>query len=105
MAKRTIKAVTSPTSPIYRRQPNVLSAVVNDELVMMSVQTGRYFNLNMVGAHIWRLLDSPQSLDAMVAILTETYDAPEAAIRAEVLAFLTRLERQDMVSSIGDDAG
>lgn len=102
--KRTIDAVSNETNPIYRRRPNVMSAMVNDELVMMSVQTGQYFNLNAVGAHIWRLLESPQSLDAIVAALIDSYGAPESVIREEALAFLARLEAQDMVASGADAA-
>jgi hypothetical protein len=94
-----MNAVSDATNPIYRRRPNVMSAVVNAELVMMSVETGQYFNLNPVGAHIWRLLESAQSLDAIVAALIDSYDAPETVIRQEALAFLARLEAQDMVTS------
>lgn len=96
--------VNDETNPIYRRRPNVMSAVINDELVMMSVETGQYFNLNTVGAQIWRLLESPQSLNAIVAALVDGYDAPEAVIREETRAFLARLEAQDMVTSGADDA-
>lgn len=97
-------AVSDETNPTYWRRPNVLSAMVNHELVMMSVETGQYFNLNAVGAHIWRLLESPQSLDVIVAALIDGYDAPESVIRGEALAFLARLEAQDMVTSGGEDA-
>jgi hypothetical protein len=92
------------SNPTYRRRQNVLSAVVNGELVMMGVETGQYFNLNAVGAHIWRLMEAPQSLDAIVAALSDTYDAPEAAIREEALRFLARLEQENMVASGPGDA-
>ena len=91
-------------NPTYRRRQNVLSAVVNDELVMMSVETGQYFNLNAVGARIWRLLETPQRLDSIVAALIDIYDVPEAAIREEALDFLVRLEREKMVASGPGDA-
>ncbi|MET4700011.1 hypothetical protein ABIE65_003048 [Constrictibacter sp. MBR-5] len=92
------------SDPIYRRRQHVLSAVVNNELVMMSVETGQYFNLNAVGAHIWRLMEAPQSLDSIVAALMDAYDAPEAAIREEALDFLVRLEGEKMVASAPSEA-
>jgi hypothetical protein len=94
---RLMPSTSVPTSQTYRRQPNILSAVIKGELVMMSVETGQYFNLNAVGAHIWRLIEGPQSLDAIVATLADSYDAPEAAIRAEASGFLARLEQENMV--------
>lgn len=54
---------------------------------MMSVETGQYFSLNEVGAHIWRLMEAPRSLDSIVAALIDAYDAPAAAIREEALGF------------------
>jgi len=98
-----MNAVNDETNPMYRRRPNVMTAMVNDELVMMSVETGQYFNLNAVGAHIWRLLESPKAVDEIVTALVDCYDAPESVIREEALAFLARLEGQDMVAS-GDEA-
>jgi len=89
-----------PSSQTFRRQPNILSAVIKGELVMMSVETGQYFNLNAVGAHIWRLMETPQSVDAIVAALVDSYDAPEAAIREEAAGFLSRLEREKMVVTV-----
>jgi hypothetical protein len=87
-------------SSLFLRRGDVMSAVIDDELVMMSVEDGKYFNLNPVAAHIWRLIEIPQSLDAIVAALVIAYDAPETAIRAEVTDFLERLGRENMVQRI-----
>ncbi|MFD0389560.1 PqqD family peptide modification chaperone [Tistrella bauzanensis] len=71
---------TRTPTQTYRRQQRILSASVDDETVMMSVARGQYYNLNAVGGHIWRLLETPRSLDQIVTSLAEVYDAPEEKI-------------------------
>lgn len=84
---------------IYRQKTRLLSAAVGDQVIMMSVELGRYFNLNPVAGRIWQLLATPCSLDRIVAELAPIYDAPEETIRAEVAGFLDRLEREGLLDS------
>ncbi|WP_372072936.1 PqqD family peptide modification chaperone [Tistrella mobilis] len=91
----TIAAVT--TDRLYRQKTRLLSASVGDQVIMMSVELGRYFNLNPVAGRIWQLLATPCSLDRIVAELAPIYDAPEETIRAEAAHFLTRLEREGLL--------
>lgn len=89
---------------VYQRRKHVLSAQIGNELVMMCLDTGQYFNFNAVGSHIWGLIEMPMSLDTIVATLAEAYDAPESAIRAEAEHFLRRLEQDKMVTSGSSEA-
>ncbi len=86
----------------FRRSNGLLSASVDDEIVMMSVDAGQYYNLNAMGAQIWRLLKTPKTVDQIVAILAETYDASDATIRIEVGAFLDRMEREGALEMTGE---
>lgn len=94
----------APAAQTYRRKQRILSAAVADEIVMMSVERGQYYNLNAVGARIWHLLETPRSLAQIATALAEIYDAPEDKIRAEAAAFLARLEREGLleIGTVGD---
>jgi len=89
-------------SQIYRRKTRLLSAQVEDEIVMMSVEMGQYYNLNAVGGRIWHLLETPRSLDQIVSALADIYEAPKETIHAEVAAFLARLEREGLLEVVTD---
>jgi hypothetical protein len=95
---------TQATGQTYQRQQRILSASVDDQIVMMSVERGQYYNLNAVGARIWNLLETPRTLAQIVAALAEIYEAPEETIHAEADAFLGRLEREGLLEivTIGD---
>jgi hypothetical protein len=44
---------------LVRRKGDWLSAMVGDELVMMSAERGNYLGLTPVGARIWELIEEP----------------------------------------------
>lgn len=73
------------------KQGDWISAKVGDEIVMMSVEEGKYIGLNDVGARIWELLDEPQPREALEARLLEEFEVTPEACRSEVDAFLAKL--------------
>ncbi|WP_245504738.1 PqqD family peptide modification chaperone [Aquabacter spiritensis] len=80
------------------RQGDWLSARIDNELVMMSPEHGRYLNLSEVGAEIWEILAEPRTLDGLVEELVGRFEVDEEVCRAETLAFLSELARVDAVS-------
>jgi len=71
-----------------------LSAQVGHEYVMMSEETGTCISLSETGRRVWELMEAPQSIWDLCATLASEYDAPMAAIRFDVLAFLDQLQRE-----------
>jgi PqqD family protein of HPr-rel-A system len=72
---------------------NAAFAVLDDGAVLLNAETGRYFGLDEVATHIWSRLvegaNEPQLVDSLVA----TYDVEPGRARADVTAFLERLNR------------
>ncbi len=85
-----------------RRADGLLTADVGGELLMMSVEQGRYFNLNSVGSRIWELLAAPVAVDGLVDALTAEYDVTPAEARQEVQRFLGALRERGLL--VADDA-
>jgi len=55
------------------------------------------FILNEVSSDIWDLLNLNKSLDEIVAVLVESYDAPEEVIRRDTVEFLETLGKQGII--------
>ncbi len=70
---------------------------VDDETVMMDVDSGRYLGLSRVGSRIWELIEQARSTDAIVAQLIEEYDVSAAQCHADVQAFLSFLADQGAI--------
>ena len=79
------------------RSPSVLTAEVDGEVVMMSIEQGRYFGLDDIGSDIWKRLDTPCSFAELIDRLATDYDADRATIAADVRAMLGRMAEQDVV--------
>ncbi|MEJ0043363.1 MAG: PqqD family protein [Rhizomicrobium sp.] len=72
-----------------RKKDGWLTAEVRDELVMMSVDTGKYIGLNEVGARIWQLLETPQSREALCAQLVREFDVSASSAAPKSMPSLT----------------
>ena len=48
--------------------------------------------MNATGAYIWELLEQEQTIESLVAALTARYDVDEETARADVEAFVDRLQ-------------
>ncbi|MQP68589.1 lasso peptide biosynthesis PqqD family chaperone [Niveispirillum sp. SYP-B3756] len=79
------------------RADGLLTADVDGELLMMSVEQGRYFNLNSVGSRIWELLAAPVAVDGLVDALTAEYDVAPDEARREVERFLGALRKRGLL--------
>jgi hypothetical protein len=82
---------------VISRSPSVLTAEVDGEVVMMSIQHGRYFGLDDIGSDIWRRIEPPCSFAELIDRLAADYDADRATIAADVHGLLGRMAEQDVV--------
>ncbi|MEA2437069.1 MAG: hypothetical protein QOF65_1625 [Thermoleophilaceae bacterium] len=82
---------------VVTRTGDPLAAPVDDELVMLDPRKGRYFGLNPIGARIWELIEEPRSVESLCARLQAEFDVPDETCRADVLAFLEQLQREELV--------
>ena len=79
------------------RSSSVLTAEVDGEIVMMSIEQGRYFGLDDIGSDIWKRIEQPCSFATLIDRLAVDYDADRATIAADVHALLGRMASQDVV--------
>lgn len=82
---------------IFQRAEGLLTAEAGDDLLMMNVTLGRYFNLNPVGARVWALLEKPLTLQALADKLTEEYEVSEPVLFEELQAFLQILLQRELI--------
>jgi hypothetical protein len=71
---------------------------LDDELVLLDEKTGRYFGLNPVGSRIFQLLKEWGDQEKVVAALRAEYDAPEARLEADVVAFIDTLSKRGLIA-------
>lgn len=79
------------------RSSDLLTAELNGETVMMSVETGRYHSLDAVGRDIWDRLEHRTTAAALAADMARDYDAPAETIEQDILALLAELSAQGLL--------
>jgi hypothetical protein len=81
-----------------RISDNVIGTRVEDEVVLLDFDAGKYFGLKGVAARIWELLEGGATVDAIVEVLMEEFDAPdENTTRADVSKTVERLLREGLI--------
>lgn len=81
----------------FQRSEGLLAAETGDELLMMSVELGLYFNLNAVGSRIWALLEKPRTLQEMAAVLLDEYEVSAQTVDTELRTFLSALHQRELL--------
>lgn len=64
---------------------------IDDEVVLMNLDSGDFFSLTGTAAAIWSLIDGTRGRAEILAALSADYGAPQAEIAEDMDAFLARL--------------
>jgi hypothetical protein len=79
------------------RDPELLFAELNRELVIFHIKRGAYFSLDEIGADIWRRIEQPLTVAALCEALVNEYTADRATIEGDVLALFARMRAADLI--------
>jgi len=73
---------------VISRNPEIIHSVMDDEVVMMSVDQGLFFGIDNIGSHIWELLETPKKVEEVIAELAKHYDVELELCTKDTLNFL-----------------
>lgn len=83
-----------------QRREEVFTSPLDDKLLMLSLEQGRYFSLSGVGPRIWELLATPTSQAGLIERLVEEFEVAPEVCRDEVAAFLGVLRDQNLLIEV-----
>jgi hypothetical protein len=70
---------------------NVIVTEQADATILLDLRRGRYYTLNPVSGLIWSVLANGASLDRILTVVKEEFDAPDEQLTADVEEFLGTL--------------
>lgn len=79
----------------------MLSAPLDDTLLMMDLDEGLYYEAAGAGGRIWELLAEPATAEEIVAVLLAEFAVEPAQCAAEVAAFIDDLLAHGLVVRVG----
>lgn len=80
---------------IDKRKNAYIETQVDDELVIVGLDEGRFYSLKDTGLAIWQLIDGTRTREDILSVLAEQFDAPAEVLARDLDAFL------DEVSAAG----
>ena len=76
----------------------VLFQQLQEEAVLLNLDSGLYFGLDPIGTRIWNLLAEGQSLPQIVSAIVAEYEVDNEECKADLLKLLGDLEAQGLVA-------
>lgn len=75
----------------------VLATELEDEGVLLNLETGEYFGLDDVALGMWKVLGTSATVEGARATLLEQYDVPEEVLSRDLEAFVAELAERKLV--------
>ena len=89
----------------YMRNPRIVERRMDDDSFLVNPDSDALFQLNAIGAAIWRLLAEAMGIEDMVAEIAEAFPDVEAeTIRADVQKAIVQLTGRKLVIQCEDTA-
>lgn len=80
---------------------SIVCAELDQEMVLLNVETGKYFGLDSTGTRIWELLADGADEEGIVAALLNEYEVDPIQLRRDVSGFLASLSEKNLVQLVG----
>ncbi|MFM5918266.1 MAG: PqqD family protein [Novosphingobium sp.] len=84
---------------ISKRRDQFSETAIDEEIVVMSLDSGTFFSLTGTGRTIWELLDRHSSRSELLAELARAYDMGEDDIAPDLDRFVAALSEAGLVAS------
>lgn len=94
--------MSSPISAtdVLRQTEGQVAAELEGQVVILSSDTGSYYNLNSIGSAIWRQIDGTKSVDDICRYLTDTYEVSPTEALVEVQTFMEKLRERKLLETV-----
>ena len=76
---------------VVQRDPDQIAAKVDDDVVMVNVETGYYYAVSDVAREIWEAIERPRMISELIDVLSRTYDVDRPTCEAQTISFLEHL--------------
>jgi coenzyme PQQ synthesis protein D (PqqD) len=89
---------------IVAQAEDVISAEVEDEVVMLRMNSSAYYNTDDIGAVIWKKIAEPITVRALCDFLMTRYDVTSEDCHRDVLAFLLKAHSEGTVRTVTSES-
>ncbi len=82
---------------VIQKSEEQLMSIIDNEAVILGLESGKYVGLNAIGTEIWNRLDQPIKVSKLIQEFAEVYDEKEIIIQNHIIEFLTMLYKKSLI--------
>lgn len=75
------------------------------EIVILDLGAGRYYGLDDVGAHVWKMIQQPVSIGSVCEGVLQTYGVERERCMKDLLVLFEQLMGKGLVELVDEAAG
>jgi hypothetical protein len=95
--------ITMPAEMIRVNQAKMVHETIDNEVIIINLETGTYYNIVDTGVEVWRLVEQGISRPQLLEAMAYQYAADRDTVVSAVNAFLDELLGEEIiVAEIGD---
>jgi hypothetical protein len=88
--------VITPNSTVKQSQGQV-STEIDGEVVLMDIEKGTYFGMNLVLSRIWKLMESSTTVSTICSKLMDEYEVSQEECLKDILECLEQLKKENLI--------
>ena len=86
--------------------PNIMHEMIENEVVVVNLDSGTYYSFDGVGGRIWEWLGGEgRSLESLIARALTAYQGERDQIAAAVASFVEQLQAEQLLNVVSADGG
>ncbi|MBF0234200.1 MAG: PqqD family protein [Desulfamplus sp.] len=82
---------------LVARNDDMITGIVDHDIMMMSIETGMYYQLNPTAHQIWMLLEEPRTIDSLCKLLSGQFKVVAEVCQKDLINFIIELEARKIV--------
>jgi hypothetical protein len=84
-------------SRVARDTTQVIDRVVDEEALLIHLQSGTYFSLNQVGTRVWEIMDGSKTVAELAAVIASEYEVSQEQAQTDVSNLVNELVEEKLV--------
>lgn len=92
---------TLSSESIVSRNRDLVTSDIDGEVVMMSIEKGNYYGMDLIGSRIWELIEQPVMVSDLIGTLIEEFEVTREICEKDVVTFLSEMLKENVVTTQG----
>jgi hypothetical protein len=85
----------------FGRSPSVTASVLDDETVLLNVETCKYYTLNKWGSAVWQFFNGGCTMAEVLDKVCSAFDVHPTQAEGDLIVFVGKLRREKLICSEG----